>query len=232
MKIQKQHQIVLVPTDKPDIGGLTKKGTNISGPINCKHSINCITENMVKREGYTVDLDIPQHLYILSDEEIKEGDWFLEPNVDIRPSQYKSGMTLTKDDRKIIATTDTSLLIEEKDKLHTVNGDNYIKLPKPTNQFIQQWIDNGYPEFINVDYESYCTYGDNCPSKGAYLKQDLCNIEYKLKISSDNTINCSFIENNKLYTKDEVIKLTELAFNVGREYSDNYHYSDFIKENL
>jgi hypothetical protein len=70
--IQKQHQIVLVPTDKPVIGGLNKRGNSISGPINCQGSVHCITENIVKRKGYTVDLDIPQHLYIVDSSEIKE----------------------------------------------------------------------------------------------------------------------------------------------------------------
>jgi hypothetical protein len=32
----------------------------------------------------------------------------------------------------------------------------------------------------SVEIETYCTYGNKCPSKGAYLKQSLCDIKPKL----------------------------------------------------
>jgi hypothetical protein len=40
-----------------------------------------------------------------------------------------------------------------------------------------------YPKWVVM--ESYCTYGDNCPSEGAYDKQHLCNVEYKLFTNSE-----------------------------------------------
>jgi hypothetical protein len=36
------------------------------------------------------------------------------------------------------------------------------------------------PESRKVELEMECAYGDNCPSKGAYLKQHLCKIQPKL----------------------------------------------------
>jgi hypothetical protein len=52
---------------------------------------------------------------------------------------------------------------------------------KKLNQFIQSL--QKHPKYVVM--EDYCTYGDDCPSKGAYDKQHLCNVEYKLFTNSE-----------------------------------------------
>ena len=80
------------------------------------------------------------HLYITSYDEIKEGDWYLEPNVDIKPTQCKKISELTKDDKKIIATTNPLLDPCCDDGLPKVCNCN-LGLPQPSDKFIQAFID-------------------------------------------------------------------------------------------
>ena len=67
-----------------------------------------------------------QHLYIISDDEIKEGDWYFD-GTDFIHKKSKHNNTLVdgnKQAKKIIATTDTSL-----------------ELPRLSQQFIQKYIE-------------------------------------------------------------------------------------------
>ena len=86
-----------------------------------------------------------QHLYIISDDEIKEGDWYYD-NVVLQIRQWKSFMIYNKlQHKKIIATTDTSLYREESCTGYTETRSRtfYSKkpLPKPSQQFIQKYIE-------------------------------------------------------------------------------------------
>ena len=62
------------------------------------------------------------HLYITSGEEIKEVDWYINANNTI--VQYKQSFRDKEILKKIIASTDTSL-----------------RLPQPSQQFIEKWIE-------------------------------------------------------------------------------------------
>ena len=78
-----------------------------------------VINTKVKR--YVTSLNFPkQHLYIISDDEIKEGDWKYDTklNMVIQHRSYTDGC------KKIIATTDSSL-----------------GLPYPSQQFIQKYIE-------------------------------------------------------------------------------------------
>jgi hypothetical protein len=104
---------------------------------------------------------IANHLYILSNEEIKESDWFIELDLNGKRSFYSNkpylcdigntgGFILTKNDgnfpfpencKKIIATTDSSLKTynEEYDS-RSKTGREWIFLPEIPQQFIEQFI--------------------------------------------------------------------------------------------
>lgn len=131
-----------------------------------------------------------QNIYIASDEEIKEGDWCLystkedTDNEQSIPIICKITRILDSQDgllyegstglvtqyptklSKIILTTDQELI---KDRVQKIDDD-----------FLQWFIKNSSCEFVEVD--SFCKYGDNCPSKGAYDKQHLCDVGYKIII--------------------------------------------------
>ena len=139
------------------------------------------TELTGKSELYK---SIPQYLYILSDEEIKEGDWFIKLN-QMKLMQCKD-KTYTfvneeflnsndaKDCKKIIATTDKSLIRynpvgnSEKRKccdIHCIceiNG----KLPQPSQSFIEKYVEE-YNKG-NIITEVLLKYTVRVPTKMAF----------------------------------------------------------------
>jgi len=185
--IQKKCQVVLLPTkDKTKLW----KGNGVA----------CIRKY----------IDIPlhseiinQHLYILSDEKIKEGDWYmLSEGVYYKKGSQKESMYVgIGKNKKIIATTNPELNSKIRKGIPMIQPDGDVKrlpdtiiegLPKPTDQFIQDWITKGCPEFVNVEYEHII--GDLQYSTGEIFVGGY--EENIIKISSDNTITCSFIEND------------------------------------
>lgn len=140
------------------------------------------------------------HLYITSDEEIKEGDWCIGDDIVYKYTHINDfWVQFKKRSKKIIATTNSSLLItfsEDKD----IRGEAYerkFSLPQPSKEFIQSYIESYNSgcavDYVLVEIESYCSHGDKCLSNGAYNKQHLCNVSYRLKLK-DNTI---IIKNKK-----------------------------------
>ncbi len=133
-----------------------------------------------------------QHLYFLSDEEIKEGDWKYS-YTDKKVSKQDGGFTY-EGDKKIIATTDSSLTKLKTSEYHT----GYcIYLPQPSTAFLEVFVTeynkgNQIKEVL-VEYEGVCS---NC---GEYHKESiLCSYQgeyasqiapFRLKVNSkDNTI--------------------------------------------
>lgn len=146
------------------------------------------------------------HLYILSDDEIKEGDWFIANqgvhqcleivkgdypykianqynNEEIQyQSKYWSG-------NKIIATTNSSL-----------------NLPRPSNEFIQKFCEKSGIWEVMVEYIlSGKEYVDD---QDAYGYDD-----YKLKVAPDNTISIYPIKES--WNREEVIELCKKACQLG-----------------
>src|SRR5690606_18946949 len=105
-----------------------------------------------------------QHLYILSNEEIKEGDWcILDLGIFNKPVKVISvrednpifkvkidgGIARLEKLRKIIATTDSSL--NEQDRF---NGKSWEKLlPRPSNEFLKKYCELGGIDEVLVEYE-------------------------------------------------------------------------------
>jgi len=153
---------------------------------------------------------IPQHLYIISDDEIKEGDCVISTydnwkNISSLKPQIGKILKITKDYilidsfngdkdnkwdhghcKKIIATTDNSL------KIFGGKGDIcdlYYNLPQPSQQFINLFI-----EFYNkgevitdilVGYEYFSNKGN---IYGNPMMMSVEQSKLKLKINPDNTI--------------------------------------------
>ena len=88
----------------------------------------------------------PQHLYIISDDEIKEDDWFIGDNISIKQCTLNNGGNInfkggwysgSTNCKKIIATTDTSLNYETP--FYGMDADN--NFPTPSQQFITKYIE-------------------------------------------------------------------------------------------
>lgn len=182
-----------------------------------------------------------QHLYILSDDEIKEGDWFIQSNSVLRTCfdlEWKGFY-------KIIATTD-NLKVTLSD--YTKDSITYTKfdeiLPKPSQSFINKYIDEYNKGNIIIDvlveYDEMYLFPDGSYSRSA---QNMLNVKAVdlLKISKDNTITIKKIKDS--WNRDEVITFGLKCVNLGMDLENNplprlnemsgkdYYYK-WIDENL
>ena len=159
-------------------------------------------------------IGINQHLYIISDDEIKEGDWFVRNNeihqcykiyndeIEFKTSKnsvYCGTNTLWDKNycKKIIATTDTSLYIHQKETVSL--PERVFYLPQPSQQFIEKYIEEynkgNIITDILIEYE--------------YLLDDKSVLPYwNLKVNpKDNTITIKKLK--EIYTKEELCQILE-----------------------
>ena len=198
-----------------------------------------------------VDIFKHQHLYITSDDEIKEGDWYFD-GTDFIHKKSKHNNTLVdgnKQAKKIIATTDTSLLIDTYiNQGDTVKGDLIIKrgsdyttelrgkinLPQPSQQFIQKYIEEynrgNIITDVLVEYlENYTLEYYESAIENKRLAQKT-NIKETLKVNpKDNTITIKKAKDS--YTREEVENLIYKAMK-NRCYTTVAEWKKWIEENL
>jgi len=187
------------------------------------------------------------HLYIVSDEEIKEGDWCIAMNRDTKyskPFQCNKSKAFvnpeflnSQDDvRKIIATTDSSLkLNEECIKCNGYGGDqsgycnecsgtgNPKLLPQPSKQFIQKYIEEfnkgNKIEKILVEYTESCI---NCATEG-----EDCGT---FKTDSHSCITIKPIKDS--WTREETKNLLLKLSKFKGDHHDYKEVNKWIEENL
>lgn len=100
-----------------------------------------------------------RHLYIVTDDEIKEGDWYYWV-ITNTVQQFKSvdGDKPSDDCKKIIATTDTELT-GIKQEWEEFEGDwhksNKLGLPQPSQAFIEKYCKVGGIDEVEVEYECH-----------------------------------------------------------------------------
>lgn len=167
-----------------------------------------------------------QHLYILSDEEIKEGDWFITND---SKSIFQCGkFEPMKGDKKIIATTDKSLRIGELKE-----GGRIEHLPQPSQSFIEYFIEE-YNK-ANIITDVMVEYFTNIPviSDKEYEQVENGTLSYKdtnpytidiLKINPNNIININI---KPIISESEVIgeKIVEYC----KQYEGTNKYNDVLK---
>lgn len=162
-----------------------------------------------------------QHLYIISDDEIKEDDWVYENNLNQETQIYQVynrnnelgffrfrnvWIPLNKQNlaKKIIATTDTSLKIPRKDShpnsIWKLDG---ALLPQPSQQFIEKYIEE-YNKGQQIT-ECLVEYEDIYPEHFTYNPSE--NIITRLKVDKNNTITIKKVKDS--WNREEVIKLLE-----------------------
>ena len=230
MSLKKKCQIVLLPTnEKVNIVLLVE--------------VNQLIYNVdVMRNG--VSKTSNQHLYITSDKEIKEGDWYIDDTNTVRQSvtSDKDYWSVRQDYKKIIAATDTSL-ISINEQYFDVNKSRKSAvleqktLPQPSQEFIQRYIKEynkgNVISDVEVEYDK-ATY-DKWMENGASPVFDT------LKVNPDNTINIKPIKNS--WSREEVIEFGLKCVNLGMDLNNNpsprlndisgkdYYYK-WIEENL
>lgn len=204
------------------------EGSNWIFLNNCKDGTSITVPNNT--------LNRQQHLYIVSDDEIKEDDWVCDGGTIMRASSKlvnAQGLITRRDWKKIIATTDTSLEIVSK-------GINplYEKLPHPS----QQWIEYFVKKYNKGNIISGVLIEDDSKFTQTYHRSGRDfggNEEYKyietLKINPDNTITIKSLKES--WNREETIKFAE---NYAKMVQDKkiinghkaIHNRQWIEENL
>ena len=153
---------------------------------------------------------VPQHLYILIDENIKEGEWYLVElfNIEGVSTGFYIEKCITIDGvwvnkleidktrhinncKKIIATTNPELKITPYE--WKVEDENNIRtiLPQIPQSFIKDFVkanSKGYDEIL-VEVEKYNYQHINHNPDGVSVKSSTSEWREKLKLSSNNEIN-------------------------------------------
>lgn len=152
---------------------------------------------------------VNQHLYIISDDEIKEGDWYIDDTLQLRKAimsdkdWQNSGKPAYTICKKIVATTDKSL---GKEGYTGIREDMaFFPLPQLRESFIQSYIkayNEGKP-ITEVDLEM-----EEIIYPFAQIRPEVKPIRYyQIKTRPDNTV---IYHQSKMYSRDEVEKLLSL----------------------
>lgn len=182
--MKKRHKVVMLPTEKASNLWLQ--------PNNLLRLANSLKE---------VGIAKPQHLYVLSDDEIKEKDWWFD-GVNVRNdftkwTKYQKGF-----DKKIIATTDKLITnCQCNSNPHKLTCDfNYREyLPQLPELFIEAYIkayNEGKPiTEVNLEYK-YTINNKPLTHGNSHITPSIT-----IKTRLDNTV---IVHQSKMYSRDEV----------------------------
>lgn len=223
----KEHEIIMLPTK-----GTTEEENNwtfhgiLKGieefyPGNGKSNtfFNKLTQTGIEDRnacGHAEHMWQPQHLYVISNEPIKEKEYFFdkEDNCIYRSVDKQNANSINETRElydieryyKIIATTNDKISINlGKEKYVAPTNSNYDQIytrlcpyPKPSQEFIEYFITQynkgNVLSKVEVEYDEIKT--TNGSSKQEL--EDNLVVSYRLKINNDNTINIS-IPSTKMY---------------------------------
>ena len=125
--MKKKHELIMLPTDN------VKEANALIGKyFDVHHLILRVPDDIPRGYGH--------ELYILSDDEIEEGDWFI--NLVNSTVNQANNWIYVSTCKKIIATTDTSLKIEilEGPPKFSCEGIRIENLPQIPLDFIKHYI--------------------------------------------------------------------------------------------
>jgi len=189
------------------------------------------------------------HLYITTDEEIKEEDWVLwlrskSDDTDISQANqhlltYIKLYPEDKDYVKIIASTDQQLRINSTIRESDENSMQYGKtlniLPQPSQAFIEKYCKLGGIDEVDVEYEIIGAYCEGCNKVGMRhcAHADTCGHPVditKPKVDPvHNTITIHAIKNS--WSKEEILAILHKASNSvdGCGCGDAYQLIEIVK---
>lgn len=167
-----------------------------------------------------------QHLYIISDDKIKEGDWVHSNGEVVRASSKlvdAQGNFTRRDWKKIIATTDSSLQFAIDKSPYPME---IHCLPQPSQQFIQKHIEEYNKGNVIVDV--LVEYEEAEEYDRVYGHAD--KFPRVLVKSKDNTITIKRVKDS--WDREEVIKLIEKCVYKKQSAWKVGELDKFIEENL
>jgi len=203
--MDKKCKVVMLPTNEKAkiqrINSLYIQGTDKLFPPNVPD---------MKELGF-VNPNKNQHLYIISDDEIKECDWFINNN---GVWQHNGKIEPNGGARKVVASTDSNLKFKRLVDCDSSVGNviHTISMPSPSQSFIDKYISEynkgNKLEEVLVEYDE--VYRDATKDRWGY--------DLVLKVNpKDNTITIKRTKDS--WTRDEVISLMEFALEVGFDLS-------------
>lgn len=192
-----KRQIVMLPTEKADKCLMLRQEKLL-------HSSGYMTQewlNYINAKSY--------HLYITSDEQIKEGDWVYDKYINkiIQCVEELFKIKHTKQYKKIIATTDESLSSKCNNNCtnyitESCNSLCYTSFPQPSTQFINKYVEE-YNKG-NIIIEVMVEYDGTVLSTTSENDYD----EIKLKVNPrDNTISIRKIKDS--WNREEIIQFAD-----------------------
>lgn len=228
----KRAQVIMLPTDKIDLNTICLN--KVTGLFLCtkQHLIQNVFNTLIEYKSA-----IPQHLYIISDDEIKQGDYFLADN---RISQSSNNGIPNWVLCKCIKVKNTWIYCDEIPgeghngdwcKKIIATTDSSLNLPQPSQQFIEKYIESyNKDEIITnvlVEYDNLWTgyetvydeeFGD-CQEKAyeSFIKTN----------SKNNTITIKKVKDN--WNREEIFALIT-TFNNAKVDASNV--VKWIEENL
>ena len=159
-----------------------------------------------------------QHLYFTTDEEIKDGDWFIHPDATIPQNDFSH---VYVDCRKIIASETSDEVFHNTYKQ---------KLPQPSQAFIKAYCEQGGIDWVNVE--------------GVFIRfplkerMGIKGIHFEPKVDPvHNTITTHRIV-EKMYSREDLENLMMQSYIYGQsDKTDSFHKREstiekLIKENL
>lgn len=226
--VDKKSKVVMLPTeDKTSI--LKHNGGNV---------LYYYKDTVLATDGYT-----NQHLYSTTDEEIREGDWYIDDTNAIRQSITSDREYWSKrlDYKKIVATTDRSLKSKGKETGFDIGDDgeevNYFEtkyLPGIPQAFIEKYCQVGGIDEVLIEYEDF--YDEDKainlePSNYTSDEYHRLTLSTKIKVDSNNVITIHSSK-PKVYTASDVQRIVALYdMETGVNLPDR-EFKNWIKENL
>lgn len=196
MSTFKPGKAILLPTDKAENALII----NTNGGKMWNHRLgHLFTQDYIKSVPAT-----SHHIYITSEDEIKDGDWWVKMTNDTIGNYKLDSINPNKGRyKKIIATTNPNLHITQQNgKL----GQAIISVPQLSLQFIQHYITEYNKGNIITDVQvEYVDNGEEDWIGDDHNGEPFWNEKWEVRINPDNTVNIKPIKNN--WTKDEVIEL-------------------------
>ncbi len=187
-------QVIMLPTENKVNGIIVKE--IVSNKLQQVYKEDCQHEDFV-----------PQHLYIISDDKIEKGDWYISNGkVYQHPvKEFSKSLPHAWYGGKIVATTDKSVRFATGEMFP-----EWEYLPQPSEQFLEKYIDaynrgevitDVLVEYEETDKKSVCVGMSGKPSKPIYNWIG----NWKLKVNSDNTINIKSAKES--WNREELVLL-------------------------
>jgi hypothetical protein len=225
-------------------------------------SLHKPTENYYYTEDYLKESKFQaQHLYFLSDEEIKEGDWIINHGfttsfVDKAEKKFLD-LYNHSDICKIIAITDKAITYYSDVEINGFSGD--MTFPEPSKDFIKKWIEEynkgNKIEEVMVEHDSELIHGRLAinpfsgkhdtilgmneekdmvffdNSQTPYSIKSVKLVNPIIKVNETNEINIKTVKDS--WTREEVcVKLREFRLHAWKEGITAMELENWIDKNL